>query len=260
MVTLVVIASGYIEELMAVSQREISLIFDFDETLTEDSTAAFVKSRGLDPQKDFYELAAERVANGWDPPLAYLTLMCDMTKDGRLQPIRRSDFLDFGRKLKPYPGVQSFLRGLRKKFEADALIKEAEVSLAYYIISGGIGDIIRSVSIVDDFKEVWACEFDYDAYQVVSRPKAVITFSEKTKFLFYINKGITGPQSRQTPYAVNVELKPEDRPVPFCNMIYVGDGPSDVPCMSLLNSSMPPGRSILVVADQKIHKSWELLG
>jgi hypothetical protein len=243
---------------LAVPQREIALIFDFDDTLAEDSTAAFVKSRGLDPES-FYAIAGERITQGWDPPLAYLTLLCDYVRDRKLPALRKSDLRNFGKRFKPFPGVPEFLRNLRRRFEQEPRLQEAELHLSYYMISGGIGDIVRSVSIAPLFKEIWACEFDYDSRGVLSRPKAVITFTEKTKYLFYINKGISGAQSRETPYAVNAELSQEDRPVPFSNMVYVGDGASDVPCMSVLRRANPPGRSILVWGRKKFHKAWELL-
>jgi hypothetical protein len=239
-------------------QREIALIFDFDDTLAADSTAAFVKSKGID-HTEFYAVTAKRVAQGWDPPLAYLSLLCELVHNQNIAPIKKTDFSRFGKKLKLFPGVEEFLKEVRRKFESNAIVKDAKLSLNYYLISGGIGDIIRSVPIANMFKEIWACEFDYDAKDLLVRPKATISFTEKTKYLFYINKGISGRESRQAPYAVNVDLKPEDRPVPFSHMIYVGDGPSDVPCMSLLKNAKPPGKSILVVSPEKVHKSWELL-
>jgi haloacid dehalogenase-like hydrolase len=242
------------------SQREIALVFDFDDTLAEDSTAAFVKSRGLDPQRQFYDIAAKRVTEGWDPPLAYLSLLCELVRDGALATIKRKDFAKFGSRMKLFPGVPDFLTALRKKFLSEPGIKEAGLSLHYYIVSGGIGDIIRSISIANMFKEIWACELDYDKNGVILRPKAIVSFTEKTKFLFFINKGISGAQSRETPYAVNVDLAPENRPVPFSHMVYVGDGPSDVPCMSVINKAKPPGKCVLVSGPKKIHKSWELLG
>lgn len=64
--------------------------------------------------------------------------------------------------------------------------------------------------------------------------KNSITFTEKTKALFAINKGITDAETRQSAYAVNQDRKPEDRRIPFKHMIYLGDGLTDVPCFSLL--------------------------
>ncbi len=240
-------------------QREIAVIFDFDGTLAEDSTAAFAKWRGIKrPEKEIYGAASDLVAQGWDPPLAYLMVLCEKVQERSGKPISRSDFVKFGKGFKPYVGVKEFLPGLRKKFESNKAFKEAELVLNYYVISGGVGDIIRSTSITGQFREIWACEFDYDAHGIVRRPKATVSFTEKTKYLFFVNKGISGADSRVAPYAVNAEFAPEARRVPFHHMVYVGDGPSDVPCMSIIKNAKPPGKTILVETD--IHKPWELLG
>jgi hypothetical protein len=244
-----------------VDQREIALIFDFDGTLAEDSTAAFARWKGIkDPQADVYDVAGKLVTTGWDPPLAYLTALQGAVKKWRLPSITKNDLVKFATKFKPFVGVDRFLRTLRKRFESEPKFREAGLQLSYYIISAGIGDIIRSVPIAPLFREIWACEFDYDDRGRATTIKAIVTFTEKTKYLFYINKGISGAQSRSTPYAVNADLAPEDRPVPLGHMIYVGDGPSDVPCMSILQRAKPPGKTVLVVGESDIHRSWELLG
>lgn len=253
--------SGPSEYHVPVDQREIALIFDFDGTLAEDSTAAFARWKGLkNPQAEVYDVAAKMVATGWDPPLAYLTALQRSVKKRGLPIITKQDLVTFGTRFKPFLGVENFLRGLRKRFESDQGNQEAGLQLSYYIISAGIGDLIRSVPIARLFREIWACEFDYDDHGRASSIKAIVSFTEKTKYLFYINKGISGAQSRVTPYAVNADLAPEDRPVPLGQMVYVGDGPSDVPCMSIIQKAKPPGKTIVVVGESDIHRSWELLG
>ena len=246
---------------MPVDQREIALIFDFDGTLAEDSTAAFARWKGLkNPQADVYDAAAMMVATGWDPPLAYLTALQRGLKKLSLPAITKNDLITFGAAFKPFRGVDKFLRNLRKRFESEQKFRDAGLQLSYYIISAGIGDLIRSAPIARLFREIWACEFDYDSSGKATSIKAIVTFTEKTKYLFYINKGISGAQSRVTPYAVNADLAPEDRPVPLGHMVYVGDGPSDVPCMSIIQKAKPPGKTIVVVGESDIHRSWELLG
>jgi len=244
-----------------VDQREIALIFDFDGTLAEDSTSAFARWKGVkDPQTDVYDWANKLIARGWDPPLAYLQTLRASVRKHNLPLIHKKDFVAFGTQFKVFKGVERFLRDLRKRFDTETKIKKAGLQLNYYIISGGVGDIIRNVSIARLFKEIWACEFHYDKQGWATYVKATVSFTEKTKYLFFINKGISGTQSRVSPYVVNVELAPEDRPVPLSQMVYVGDGPSDVPCMSIIQRAKPPGKTILVVGESGIHKSWEFLG
>jgi hypothetical protein len=83
--------------------------------------------------------------------------------------------------------------------------------------------------------DIYGCTFDEDPEtQLICAPKAVVTFTEKTKFIFAINKGVTGTELRREPYRVNDVIKEDNRAIPFRNMIYVGDGPSDIPCFSLV--------------------------
>ena len=247
--------------------NRVALIFDFDDTLAEDSTAALItyyKDRERrDPSNKaaqaFYDEAAAMVAKGWDPPLAYLTLLADKIRAADLPPITREDLERVGREyVIIHKGVDEFLTELRKAFESDSIISEEGLALEYYIVSGGIGDIVRNTPIAHHFKEIWACELEFDVNGVISRPRATISFTEKTRYIFLINKGISRQQSYVTPYAVNVDMAPEDRPVPLHHMIYVGDGPSDIPCMSVLEKTRPKGTAILVWGPKTVNKAWEI--
>lgn len=250
----------------------IAIIFDFDDTLAEDSTAALINTfAGPPPEPNpkkksaaqfFYDEASDLVSKGWDPPVAYLTLLCDKIRRGDLPPITRQDLQRVGREhVVIYDGVREFLRELREKFQADTEIRKAKLALEFYIVSGGIGDIIRSTPIAVDglFNEIWACELDYEENGVVSRPKSVISFTEKTRYLFLINKGISREESNESPYAVNNEMPLNDRDIPFSHMFYVGDGPSDIPCISLIhNMTQKKDNTLILYGEKTVHKAWEI--
>jgi len=159
-----------------------------------------------------------------------------------------------------YSGVAKCLRELREKFRADTQIQKAKLTLEFYIVSGGIGDVIRSTSIVEDglFNEIWACELDYDKDGVISRPKSIISFTEKTRYLFLINKGISREESYESPYAVNNEMPDNDRDIPFSHMFYVGDGPSDIPCISLIHKLGGKDNTLILYGEKTVHKAWEI--
>lgn len=256
---------------------QVAVIFDFDDTLAEDSTAALVnhyktpelidqyseqlaKYYDNKPEKVaqcFYDEAAELVSTGWDPPLAYMSLLVEKIRNGLLPRISQEDLCRFGRdNVNLYPGVEEFLLELKQRFSDEPLIKSEKLSLDCYIISGGIGEIVRGTRIADKFNEIYACEFEYDTDGYILRPKAVISFTEKTRYIFCINKGITREQNLETPYAVNADMPEKDRPVPLRNMVYVGDGPSDIPCMSVVKKS--GGTAILVFGETTAHKAWEI--
>ena len=67
--------------------------------------------------------------------------------------------------------------------------------------------------------------------------KGSITFTEKTRYIFEIHKGLDPRETWRNPVLVNRFLRPEERRIPLNNMIYVGDGLTDIPCFSLLKMS-----------------------
>jgi len=252
--------------------NRVAVIFDFDDTLAEDSTAALINTFAPPPPEPnpekkkasqfFYDEAGELVSTGWDPPLAYLTLLSDKIKRGDLPAITRKDLQQVGREhVVVYEGAAECLSELREKFQGDKEIQKAKLTLEFYIVSGGIGDIIRSTPIAVNglFNQIWACELDYDERGVVSRPKSTISFTEKTRYLFLINKGISREESNESPYDVNNEMPENDRDIPFSHMFYVGDGPSDIPCISLIHKMTGRKDNTLIVYGEKtVHKAWEI--
>ena len=109
------------------------------------------------------------------------------------------------------------------------------------------------------FQGIWGCNFAEEA-GCIRHVKNIVTFTEKTKALFAINKGITDEELRKNPYKVNEAQRPEDRRVPFRNMIYLGDGLTDVPCFSLLDKM--GGKAFAVFDPRKKgspKKAWENL-
>lgn len=226
------------------ARTKMAVIFDFDDTLTDDSTAALLKANGIDPQ-DFYKKEVNRlvVDEGWDPAPAYLHLILEAINNGHSRHIKQgtnSDLKKFGATLKPYPGLRTCLKDLRK------IADEHGHEVDFYIISSGIQDIIDGFQLRGEFRAAWGCRLaPAQPGGKVRHVKRVVTFTEKTRYLFEINKGISPEDAAKNPYLVN-EAKTE-RPVPFANMIYLGDGLTDVPCMSLIEKGPTgPGESLAV--------------
>jgi len=121
------------------------------------------------------------------------------------------------------------------------------VQIEFYIISGGFEEIIRGTPISSEMKDVFGCTFDERKDNLIV--KSVVTFTEKTKFLFAINKGIRGIELRRNPYSVNEVISRDQRRIPFPNMIYLGDGPTDIPCFSTIQQN--GGKTIGVLKYEK---------
>ena len=214
----------------------IALMYDFDRTLcTKDMQEySFIPSVNMRPE-DFW-VETDRLArrNKMDSVLAYMYLMLDKSRQAK-RPVRRADIVSLGAELEFHPGVASWFRRM------DELASESGATAEHYVISSGLREIIEGCGIYDKFKEVFACEFYYDENGVACWPKNVVNYTTKTQFLFRINKGVTDLSEDAE---LNRYTPEEDRPVPFRNMIYIGDGVTDIPCMRLVKEN--GGHSVAV--------------
>jgi hypothetical protein len=212
----------------------IALIFDFDDTLVPDSTTSLLESNGIDVA-NFWNSANSLVQNGYDQPLAYLKLLLDIIGDGR--PLGKLTNDDLGRYGASLDG--SFHEGLPEFFDdirTDISKNYKGIKAEFYIVSGGLQAVIEGSAIVKKyFNGVYACQLAGENENgPLTHIKRCITFTEKTRYLFEINKGISQSESSTNPLLVNKYIAEEERRVPFENMIYVGDGLTDVPCFSLI--------------------------
>ena len=214
----------------------VAVIFDYDDTLIPDTTSQLLRHYGIDPtefwEKDFKELWDK----GYCPSHAYLKLLLDKTKEGEpLNGLTNRKLREFGAisAKKQYDGLHGLFRDLKKIVNG-----YRDIDIEFYIISGGLEEIIKGNSFVDKhFTGVYGCRFAGDDESdncELNYIKRCITFTEKTRYLFEINKGISPEESDQDPSAVNKHVDIKDRRIPFENMLYIGDGLTDIPCFSLI--------------------------
>jgi phosphoserine phosphatase len=214
----------------------LAVIFDFDDTLLPDSTSALVREHGLDPEEFWSRRAKALVDAGYDPPLAYLNLLLrEVGPDKPLGQLTNSRLAEFGAQLDStwFPGLPRMFDDLR---EIVAAPEHRDISIEFYIISGGLQAVMEGSQHVSKyFRGVYGCQLAEDPETgTVSEIRRCVTFTEKTRFLFEINKGISPAEAATQPHLVNTFLPEPERPVPFANMIYVGDGLTDIPCFSLI--------------------------
>ena len=213
----------------------IAIVCDFDDTLGEDTTNLFLRNMlGMSASKIrfFWDTTVgKRVRDGWDPPLAYMTLILRELRKKNLA-VTNEDLRELGGSVVLFPGVQDLVPRLRA-FVRRRKFKEANVSVEFYIISGGFEEIIKGTPIAPEIERhrIFGCTFHATPKGGVVAPKSIVTFTEKTKFLYAINKGVFAYLKRN-PYAVNDVMPDASRRIPFENMIYIGDGPTDIPCFS----------------------------
>ncbi len=114
----------------------------------------------------------------------------------------------------------------------------SNIEVEFYLVSGGLQAILEGIPTVSKlFSGVYGCRLGEDAKTgLVSHIKRSITFTEKTRYLFEINKGVRQDQSETNPFLVNEDISQDKRRIPFKNIVFVGDGLTDIPCFSLTRS------------------------
>lgn len=211
-------------------------MYDFDKTLSVKDMQEYKFIPRLGMKSDEFWNEANKLASTeqMDSILAYMYLMIRKSTDCH-RSIRREDFVSLGKNIEYYKGVEEWFDRINR-FGA-----ENGVNIEHYIISSGMKEILEGCSIYNCFKEVYACEFMYDENGLAVWPKWAVNYTAKTQFLFRINKGV---QDKSNDKDLNKYTPDDMRQVPFRNMIYIGDGLTDVPCMKLVKVN--GGQSIAV--------------
>ncbi len=213
---------------MEQSKPIIAILYDYDKTLcTQDmQNYGFIPSLGLAPG-DFWKLAN---SFGWeqkmDGILAYMYTMIQESKSRGI-PLTREKLVRYGRNISFFPGVEDWFSRLNRF--GDSL----GVQVEHYVISSGLKEIIEGSAIADEFKEIYASEFYYNEQGEPVWAKLAVNFTAKTQFVYRINKGVLDVSDDRT---LNASMPDDSKRVPFTNMVYLGDGLSDVPCMKMMRA------------------------
>ena len=216
----------------------VAIMYDFDKTLcTKDMQEyAFIPSLGMTAPDFWSEVRDMTDREEMDNILAYMFIMVEKAREKHI-PITRQMFQEMGAHVEFFKGVTGWFDRITAFGEA------VGVQVEHYIVSSGIKEIIEGTEIADHFKKIYACEFLYDESGSIQWPKYAVNYTAKTQFLFRINKGILTIDSKSADI-LNGYTPEDDRRVPFYNMIYIGDGLTDVPSMKLVK--LNGGQSIAV--------------
>jgi 2-hydroxy-3-keto-5-methylthiopentenyl-1-phosphate phosphatase len=227
-------------------QDTIAIVYDFDGTLSPQPMQEYtvLPKIGIEPEAFWAQVHKEATQTDSDPMLVYMRLMMEKLYKHDDVKITREDFAAMASKIQYFPGVESWFPHINQYVKKRS---NGEVRVQHYIISAGQKEILEGVSIRKYFKQIYASEYHFNQYGIATFPKLLITDTSKTQFLFRINKG-----KEAISESINEHMPEGERPIPFSNIIYLGDGMTDVPSMALTKKS---GGHAIAVFNPKIAKT-----
>ena len=206
----------------------IAFLYDFDKTLctTDMEDYAFIPSIGYTPAEFWGRANAFGWENRMDGLLAYMYTMIQECAAQNIK-LDRAFLNHCGESIQLFPGVREWFARI------NAFGESLGVQVEHYVISSGLREIIEGSGIAQEFREIYACEFYYNENGDACWPKLDVNFTNKTQFVYRINKGILDVSRDKE---LNDSMPDDSKRVPFTNMIYMGDGLSDVPCMKMMRA------------------------
>ncbi|MFQ5523955.1 MAG: HAD family hydrolase [Acidimicrobiia bacterium] len=233
-------------------QNVIAVIWDFDKTLIPGNMQGPLFRhydidemefwREVDGLEDFYRTHGAKLIQR---DHLYLNHILTYVREGLMPGLSNALLYELGAEIEFYPGIPDFMEMMRKNIESEPRFAEHQIRVEHYIVSTGLRQMILGSAVAPVVDHVWACEFT----ELVAPPGYVqgqerlfspqgeirqlvytIDNTSKTRAVFEINKGT----NKNPTIDVNAKIAPEDRRVPFQNMIYIADGPSDVPVFSVV--------------------------
>ena len=221
----------------------IAIMYDFDKTLctTDMQEYDFIKNLGITPSEFWGECSKLTEKNEMDKILAYMYVMIKKCKEKNI-PLTRKYLNECGKNVILYKGVSTWFDRIAE------YAKKLNVNVEHYIISSGITEIIEGTPIAKNFKHIYGCKFIYDEKGNAMWPGLAINFTLKTQYIFRIAKGVLDVRDDD-----NLNNHQDGgKKIPFENMIYIGDGLTDVPCMKLLKDK--GGKAIAIYPSQNERK------
>ncbi|HET6264512.1 MAG TPA: haloacid dehalogenase-like hydrolase [Usitatibacter sp.] len=211
-------------------QSTIAVVYDFDGTLSPQPMQEYtvLPKIGVEPREFWARVNRDARETESDTMLVYMRHIIEALERGRIN-VKREDFAAMADAIEYFPGVRTWFPRI------DHYVRRksgGKVKVRHYLISAGQKEILDGASIRKYFKRIYASEYHFDHHGVATFPKLLVTDTMKTQFLFRINKGREGINE-----SINEHMPEGERPIPFQNMIYVGDGMTDVPSMALTKKS-----------------------
>jgi len=207
-------------------KNRIAIAYDFDGTLAPGNMQEhnFIPDLNMDKADFWHEANLMAEVNDMDEVLAYMYLMLEKAKAKNI-PIKEQTFVEYGSTITLFKGVAEYFDRINHYVESKGF------QLEHHIISSGLREFIKGTTIAHYFHNIFASGFFYNTQGIACWPALAVNYTNKTQFLFRINKGINNSYDNTL---INKVVPESDKPVPFSNIIYLGDGETDVPAMKMV--------------------------
>ncbi len=204
----------------------MAIAYDFDGTLAPGNMQEhqFLPEIGIKPNKFWQEVAALTKEHQADDVLVYMEQMLHKARTAGVS-VKKEDFEKRGKSIKLFAGVEEWFDRITHYG------RKRGVHVQHYLVSSGNAEIVAGTPIASKFAHIYASKFKFDENGVAAWPALAINFTTKTQYLFRINKDAHDLSDNNQ---VNEFVEMRNRPVPFENMVFIGDGPTDVPCFRLV--------------------------
>ncbi|MBE9059430.1 haloacid dehalogenase-like hydrolase [cf. Phormidesmis sp. LEGE 11477] len=241
------------KQVTRVTTNRIAVVFDFDETLTaKDSFDVLLESCELDPKKFTEDRIQPLIDQGWEKYLARAYALIQVSQQ-REEKITQETLAKVGQGIQLYKETDKLFERLQQRIHSI----HGDIELEFYLISGGFVDIPRNTPIAENFEHMWGCELHYNETGAVDFISRQMTHTEKTRYLYYLSKGIKESNNEKDLIYNYSSLPPSDLHVPLNQVVYVGDGASDVPCFDVIRKY--GGMSIGIYPESSNAEGWEYM-
>jgi len=229
---------------MYFKQNKIAIIYDFDGTLSPQPMQEYTvfPKIGINSTNFWDEVKRKSKSTSSEEMLVYMHLLMKKAEKKEID-LGPNELKKLAKQIKYFPGVKEWFRRINSYVEDD---NQSKIKIKHYLISAGLKEILEGIPIKKYFSKIYASEYQYNHHGEAIFPKLLITDTTKTQFLFRINKGKENISEN-----INEHMPENERPIPFSNIIYIGDGLTDVPCMTVTKHN---GGNTIAVYKKGSHK------
>lgn len=225
----------------------IGICYDFDGTLAHGNMQEYglIQKLGMTTEEFWTYTANFTIHHQADPILSYMKTLIDIAKSKNITHVLcKNNIQECGKNISYFKGVENWFDNI------NAAAAIYNVDIEHYVISSGMSEILEGTSIASKFTDIYGCSYIYGDDGVPMWPGQIVNYTMKTQYLYRISKGATDLLDS---VEVNKHMPSEKHRIPFKDMVYIGDGLTDVPCMKIVKEN--GGLSIAVFDPDKLYKA-----